>query len=100
MVDYAPLHSWLILLLSAISMGFGDHKFETLLEIKGCTKVRCGNMKEEKGKKGGAHRMPFRGALASEMDFIYRKRCGLAAIRMKEKKGTCKGWVALDNDTA
>lgn len=51
------------------------------------------------GKKGDAQRSPFRGALASEMDFIYRKRCRLEAIGMKEKKGTCKGWVALDNDT-
>lgn len=86
MVDYAPLHSWLIILLSAISMGFGDDKFETLIQIKGCTKVRCGNIKEENGKKEAAQRWPFRGALASEMDFIYRKRCRLAAIRMKEKK--------------
>lgn len=100
MVDYAPLHSWLIILLSAISMGFGDDKFETLLEIKGCTKVRCGNIKEENGKQGGAQRLPFRGALVSKMYFIYRKHCRLAAIRMKEKKGTCKGWVALDNHTA
>lgn len=51
MVDYAPLHSWLIILLSAISMGFGDDKFETLLEIEGCTKMW--KYKRENGKKSG-----------------------------------------------
>lgn len=76
-------------------MGFGDDKFETLIQIKGCTKVRCGNIKEENGKKEVAIQ---RGA--SRWNGFYLQEALQTSSNKNEREETRKGWVALDNDTA